>query len=130
MVQSHWRILPNYRRGQQVAEDIGWFEMARSGGYIMSVRHWLVGYCCRLTPATVFTIIGDASVVVVFIPVLQLPETYSSTDQRKLRPIFQHMKIAIRDGSRTPAIWLTGSLEAITFTALIYPQSISYRFMR
>jgi len=102
-------------KGRQVAEDIGWFEMARSGGYIVgpALAGWLL---LSLDPVTVFTIIGLISCIV-FIPVLQLPETRAK-EQRKLKPIFQHIKNAIRDGSQTPAIWLTGGLEAITFIAL------------
>lgn len=102
-------------KGKQVAEDIGWFEMARSGGYIAgpALAGWLL---LSLDPVTVFTIIGIISCLV-FIPVLQLPET-RATEQRDLKPIVDHIKSAIRDGSRIPAIWLTGSLEAITFIVL------------
>ncbi len=102
-------------KGKQVAEDIGWFEMARSGGYIAgpALAGWLL---LSLDPVSVFTIIGLISSLV-FIPVLQLPET-RATEQRKLNPLIQHLKTAIRAGSQTPAIWLTGSLEAITFIAL------------
>lgn len=102
-------------KGKQVAEDIGWFEMARSGGYIAgpALAGWLL---LSISPVEVFTIIGIISCLV-FIPVLQLPET-RSTHQRKFKPIFQHIKNAIRDGSRTPAIWMTGSLESITFIVL------------
>lgn len=103
-------------KGKQVAEDIGWFEMARSGGYIAgpALAGWLL---LSLDPVTVFTIIGLISSLV-FIPVLKLPETRPTDQQRKLKPLIQHLKTAIREGSQTPAIWLTGSLEAITFIAL------------
>jgi len=102
-------------KGKQVAEDIGWFEMARSGGYIAgpALAGWLL---LSLDPVTVFTIIGFISCLV-FIPILQLPET-RMTEKYEIKPILQHIKSAIRDGSRIPAIWLTGSLEAITFIVL------------
>ena len=102
------------RRGQ-VAEDIGWFEMARSGGYIVgpALAGWLL---LSLDATTVFTIIGLISCWV-FLPVLQLPEL-QTTKRRKLKPLVRHIKNAIRAGGRTPAIWLTGSLESITFIAL------------
>lgn len=102
-------------RNGQVAEDIGWFEMARSGGYIVgpALAGWLL---LSLDATAVFTLIGLMSCVV-FLPVLKLPDTYS-LKRRKLKPPLQHFRNAIRDGSRTPAIWLTGSLEAITFIAL------------
>lgn len=102
-------------KGKQVAEDIGWFEMARSGGYIVgpALAGWLL---LSIDPVAIFTLIGAISCFA-FIPVLQLPETHLKR-QRKLKPLIQHIKNALRDGSQTPAIWLTGSLEAITFIAL------------
>ena len=98
-----------------VAEDIGWFQMARSGGYIVgpALAGWLLTV---MDPATVFTVIGLISCAV-FVPVLQLPDTVPAK-KHKLKPLLQHVRNAIRDGGRTPAIWLTGSLEAITFVAL------------
>ena len=102
-------------KGRQIAEDIGWFEMARSGGYIAgpALAGWLL---LSIDPVAIFTIIGMISCLA-FIPVLQLPET-RATHQRKFKPIFQHIKNALRDGGRIPAIWLTGLLEAITFIVL------------
>ena len=102
-------------QGKQIAEAIGWFEMARSGGYIVgpALAGWLL---LSLDAVSVFTLIGLISCLV-FVPVLQLPETRPA-EQRKLKPMFQHIKNAIREGSQIPAIWLTGSLEAITFIAL------------
>ena len=98
-----------------VAEDIGWFQMARSGGYIVGpvLAGWLLTF---LDPAAVFTVIGLISCAV-FLPVLNLPIA-RPTKQHKLKPLLQHIRNAIRDGGRTPAIWLTGLLEAITFVAL------------
>ena len=102
-------------QGKQVAEAIGWFEMARSGGYIVgpALAGWLL---LSFDAVTVFTFIGLISCLV-FVPVLQLPET-RPTQQRKLKPMLVHIKNAIRDGSQTPAIWMTGSLEAAAFIAL------------
>ena len=102
-------------RNENTAEDIGWFQMARSGGYIVgpALAGWLL---LSLDAAAVFTIIGIISCAV-FLPVLSLPET-RPTKQRKRKPILRHIRNAIRDGGRTPAVWLTGGLEAITFIAL------------
>lgn len=102
-------------RGGQVAEDIGWFEMARSGGYIVgpALAGWLL---LSLDAVAVFTLIGLMSCVV-FLPVLRLPDTRPAR-RRKLKPPLQHLRLALRHGGRTPAIWLTGSLESITFIAL------------
>ncbi len=102
-------------RKDKTAEDIGWFQLARSGGYIVgpALAGWLL---LTLDAAAVFTIIGLISCAV-FLPILNLPET-RPTEKRKRKPIFQQIKSAIRDGGRTPAVWLTGGLEAVTFIAL------------
>ena len=102
-------------RGGRVAEDIGWFELARSGGYIAgpALAGWLL---LSLEPAAVFTVIGLISCVV-FLPVLLLPETRPK-EKRKRKPVLKYVVAAIRDGGRTPAVWLTGGLEAGTFIAL------------
>ncbi|MCE2473871.1 MAG: MFS transporter [Anaerolineae bacterium] len=102
-------------KGESVAEDIGWFEMARSGGYVFGplLAGWLL---LSFDPAAVFTIIGVISCGV-FLPVLSLPEPRAVT-KRKRMPVWQHIISAIRDGGRTSAVWLTGALEAVTFIAL------------
>ena len=98
-----------------IAENIGWFEMARSGGYVIGplLAGWLL---LSHDPVAVFTLIGVISCAV-FLPVLNLPETRPST-RRKRKPVLQHIVSAISDGGRTPAVWLTGGLEAVTFIAL------------
>ena len=98
-----------------IAENIGWFEMARSGGYVVgpALAGWLL---LSHDPVAVFTLIGVISCAV-FLPVLNLPETRPST-RRKRKPVLQHIVSAISDGGRTPAVWLTGGLEAVTFIAL------------
>ena len=99
----------------RVAEDIGWFEMARSGGYVFGplLAGWLL---LSFEPAAVFTIIGVISCGV-FLPVLSLPEPQAAT-KRKRMSVRRHVVSAIRDGGRTSAVWLTGALEAVTFIAL------------
>ncbi len=101
--------------GASVAEDIGWFELARSGGYIAgpALAGWLL---LSLTPPAVFTIIGFISCAV-FLPLLALPEARPGR-KRKRKPMLRHLSNALREGGRTPAVWLTGGLEAITFIAL------------
>ncbi len=102
-------------RGGRVAEDIGWFELARSGGYIVgpALAGWLL---LSLEPAAVFTVIGFISCAV-FLPVLLLPETRPK-EKRKRKSVLKYVIAAIRDGGRTPAVWLTGGLEAAAFIAL------------
>ena len=110
-------------RQQKTAENIGWFQMARSGGYIVgpALAGWLL---LSLDAVAVFTLIGIISCAV-FLPILNLPET-RPTARRKRKdgstparlPILQHFKNALRDGGQSPAVWLTGGLEAVTFIAL------------
>jgi len=102
-------------KGESVAEDIGWFEMARSGGYVFGplLAGWLL---LSFDPAAVFTIIGVISCGV-FLPVLSLPEPQTSAKRKRI-PVRQHIISAIRDGGRTSAVWLTGALEAVSFIAL------------
>ena len=118
-------------RSQNTAEDIGWFQMARSGGYIVgpALAGWLL---LSLDATAVFTIIGFLSCAV-FLPILNLPEarpraprkanSEAASAARRLpdpgRPsIWRQVKIALREGGRTPALWLTGGLEAVAFIAL------------
>ena len=70
-----------------VAEDIGWFEMARSGGYVVgpALAGWLL---LSLDAPAVFTLIGLMSCLV-FVPVLRLPDA-RPTKRRKLKPPLQH----------------------------------------
>ena len=102
-------------RGESVAEDIGWFQLARSGGYIVgpALGGWLL---TLLDPAAVFSIIGLISCVA-FLPVLRLSEP-DRRRRQELKPLLPHIRSALNAGGKTPAIWLTGSLEALTFVAL------------
>lgn len=100
-----------HRRGEQ----LGWFGMARSAGYVIgpAAAGWLLLYT---DPVGVFTLIGLLSSAV-FIPVLRLTEPEAES-----RPIYiswrQQLSGAFKIGSRTPAVWLSGGLEATVFIAL------------
>ena len=102
-------------RGQRVAEDIGWFQLARGGGYIVgpALGGWLL---TALDPAAVFSVIGLISCAI-FLPLLNLPDARQSK-RHKLKPLLPHIRSALKAGAKTPAIWLAGSLEAVTFVAL------------
>ena len=110
-------------RQQKTAEYIGWFQMARSGGYIVgpALAGWLL---LSLDAVAVFTLIGIISCAV-FLPIVNLPETRPAARRKRKDgavaarpPMMQHIRNALRDGGQTPAVWLTGGLEAITFIAL------------
>ena len=97
------------RRG----ERIGWFEMARSGGYIVgpALAGWLLLY---LDPVQVFTVIGFISVLALF-PVLRL--TDYTPRPKSPPPLLEQIRESLKAGSRTPAIWLSGGLEAAVYVA-------------
>ena len=97
------------------AERIGWFSIARTAGYIVgpAVAGWLL---LTLNPAAVFTVIGLLSSFA-FLPILLLNKsTFPSPKHRS--PTMQKMLYALNSFSRTPAIWLAGSLEAMMYIAL------------
>jgi MFS family permease len=128
------------RGGRRKAESLGWFGVARSGGYVVgpAVAGWLL---LTMDAAAVFTIVGLISCVA-FIPVLLLNEddrrqTADSGQQTadSGRQAMQHaprtthyaLRItnyvssflsALRIGARTPAVWLSGSMEATVYVAL------------
>ncbi len=97
------------------AEKMGWFGMARSGGYIVgpAAAGWLLLF---MDPVGVFTIIGLMSCVV-FIPVFLLTESHRPI-KKHWPSLQQQMLQALNSGSRTPTVWLSGGLEAMVYIAL------------
>jgi MFS family permease len=154
------------RGGRRKAESLGWFGIARSGGYIVgpAVAGWML---LTMDPAAVFTIVGLISCAA-FVPVLLLneddrprpddgrpalddrrrttddgqptmdnrqqttgdrrPARYSILNTRYSTQITHYaLRItnsvssflsALRTGARTPAVWLSGSMEATVYVAL------------
>ncbi len=115
--------------GKQKAERLGWFGMARSGGYVVgpAVAGWLL---LTLEPVAVFTLIGALSMAA-FVPVLALGNDVPKAG--KAAPNRGQPRDAGR-GGRTfaagtvreyvkrhavlvgaPAVWLSGALEAAVF---------------
>ena len=113
------------RGGKRKAERLGWFGMARSGGYLVGpvAAGWLL---LTLDPVTVFTLIGGLSLVA-FVPVLALGDEEPVRDERIGRRV--RRKNWRIPGPRTvrqfvlgqaglavvPAVWLSGALEASVF---------------
>ena len=113
------------RGGKRKAERLGWFGMARSGGYLVGpvAAGWLL---LTLDPVTVFTLIGGLSLVA-FVPVLALRDGEPVRDERIERRV--RRKNWRIPGPRTvrqfvlgqaglavvPAVWLSGALEASVF---------------
>lgn len=100
---------------RRTAESFGWFNMARSAGYIVgpAAAGWLL---LTMEPADIFTIVGIVSLLA-FIPVLSLSE--SSLPRIKPRiPLRQQIQAAFQLGNRTPAIWVSGGLESAAYVVL------------
>lgn len=97
------------------AERLGWFGMARSGGYIVgpAVAGWLLLF---MDPASVFTIIGLMSCAA-FVPIFLLSEPPLPAPTERV-PIRRQITQALKAGAQTPALWLSGGLESVTYIAL------------
>ncbi|MEO0597938.1 MAG: MFS transporter [Chloroflexota bacterium] len=99
-----------------LAESLGWFGMARSGGYIIgpAFAGWLL---LTLEPAHVFTLIGFISALAI-VPTLMLTSHDAPLEKRKHKPLRQQIMTTLQRSALTPALWLSGGLEASTFIAL------------
>ena len=100
----------------RLAEKLGWFGMARSGGYIVgpAAAGWLLGI--GVSSVNVFTIIGLFSCLA-FVPILLLSEPTPRIKAVR-SPLRQQIVHALKSGTHTPAVWLSGGLEATVFIAL------------
>ncbi len=117
------------RGGKRKAERLGWFGMARSGGYLIgpAVAGWLL---LALEPVAIFTLIGVLSMAA-FVPVLwmggdkprlhETPMAGSKANNDKARATAVGVR-AVRGLIKreaallgTPAVWLSGALEAGVF---------------
>ena len=97
------------------AEWLGWFGMARSAGYIIGPA--VAGLMLLvMKPEQVFLAIGLLSCIA-FLTVLQLPKIGRQKETTVLS-LRQQLSQSLRIGGRTPAIWLAGGLNALTFLAL------------
>ena len=107
-------FLADRSRGR-LAEDIGWFSLARSGGYILGplVGAWLLQF---LPPAMIFSIIGLISCLV-FLPALFLPES-RPVQARKNRSWLRDSLHTLRASGKSPTVWLAGGLEGSMYIAL------------
>ena len=102
-------------RASGVAERLGWFGIARSGGYIVgpALAGWLL---LTHDPVAVFTLIGLLSAVAL-LPVLQLGAGRLPAQGVHI-PLLRQLREAIMAAGSTPGIWLAGALEMVVFVAL------------
>ncbi|MCZ6678206.1 MAG: MFS transporter [Candidatus Poribacteria bacterium] len=97
------------------AEKLGWFSLARNAGYIVgpAVAGWLL---LTMQPVRVFTIIGLLSCLA-FIPILLLSEPAPPIKTAR-PPLRWQIAHALKSGTRTPSVWLSGGLESTVFIGL------------
>ncbi|NJN81098.1 MAG: MFS transporter [Caldilineaceae bacterium] len=100
---------------QHRGEKLGWFSMARSGGYILGplLAGWLLLF---VEPQAVFTLIGLLSLLA-FVPVFLLSDAGQARLAQRMSLTGQTVA-ALSAGIHTPAIWLSGILEATVYIAL------------
>jgi MFS family permease len=98
----------------QRAGKFGVFSLARSAGYIVgpAAAGWLL---MRIDPVQVFTIIGLLSCLI-FVPVLLLPKPQATSGQSR-PPLQRQIREALKTGGKTPAVWISGGLDAIVYIA-------------
>jgi len=101
---------------QKIAESLGWFGLARSGGYIIgpALAGWLLLY---IDPVQVFTIIGLISCIAI-VPILSLANPPVNEPRKSDKSLPQQIIESVHVAGKTPAIWLAGMLEASVFIAL------------
>ncbi len=98
-----------------VAERLGWFGLARSGGYIVgpALAGWLL---LRHDPVAVYTIIGLCSALAL-VPVLQVQNGRMPSPATQV-PLLRQWRESLWSAGRTSGIWLAGALELAVFVAL------------
>ncbi len=112
-----WVIEQGHQQGnfaRNRAERLGWFGMARSGGYLLGPTI-AAALLLVFEPSTVFTLIGLLSSTAL-LPVLLLKKTAPA----KI-PCFtlgQQTKSAFQAGIKTPELWLAGSLECVIYLGI------------
>ena len=102
-------------RSSGVAERLGWFGLARSGGYIVgpALAGWLLLWH---DPVAVYTIIGLVSALAL-VPVLQVQDGRMPSPATQV-PLLRQWRASLRSAGRSSGIWLAGALELAVFVAL------------
>jgi MFS family permease len=96
------------------AEKLGWFGMARIGGYLLGPL-LAAGLLTLMPPVEVFTLIGALSCLA-FAPLLLL--NFQKTQPSKHPPIHTQIVQALQAGMRCPELWVAGGLETVVYLAL------------
>ena len=98
------------------AEKLGWFGIARSGGYIVGPT--LAGaMLLTFEPAMIYSIIGLISSLA-FIPIALMSDRYTYIARKNRKPFLQQLRKALSEGGKTLAVWIAGGIEAVYYIAL------------
>lgn len=99
----------------RMAERVGWFSLARSGGYVIgpAVSGLLLLY---VEPVAIFTLIGIISSLA-FLPILWLPE--GKRPSAAVLPKFRtQIRQAVTTSFKSPVLWLAGGIESGSYILL------------
>ncbi len=97
---------------KRLAEKLGWFGLAREGGYIVGPA--LAGLLLLIwSPPMVFTLVGILSALA-FIPILSLPEP----PPLKQKPLKEQLTKGLKTLQQSAALWLAGALECVNYMVL------------
>ncbi|MDP6216051.1 MAG: MFS transporter [SAR324 cluster bacterium] len=113
-----WVIEQGQQQGNSArnrAERLGWFGMARSGGYLLGPTIAAALLLVFEEPSTVFTLIGLLSSTAL-LPVLLLKN--SAPAKTPCFTLRQQTKSAFQAGIKTPELWLAGSLECVVYLGI------------
>jgi MFS family permease len=101
---------------QRRAEKLGWFGIARSGGYIVGPT--LAGaMLLTLEPAIIYSIIGLISSLA-FIPITLMGDRYTFIARKQGKSLLQQIRQALSEGGKSVAVWIAGGIEAVSYIAL------------
>ena len=103
------------QKQDELAERLGWFGLARSGGYIVGPT--VAGALLTImNPVDVFTIIGLLSSLT-FAPLVLLPRPTKTKHKRKRKSFLAQCRQAWAVARHNQAIWFAGGIEILMFIA-------------
>jgi MFS family permease len=98
------------------AENLGWFGLARSGGYIIGpvLAGWML---LTLSPEAVYTVIGLISCSSFWF-VARLSDPYAAVARKDRASFGLQLRRAVEQGRRSTAVWFSGALESLSYIAI------------
>jgi MFS family permease len=98
------------------AENLGWFGLARNGGYIVgpALAGWML---LTISPQAVYTVIGLSSCLAFWF-IMRLSDPYAAVARTNREPFGHQLRRALEQGRSSTAVWLSGALESLSYIAL------------